>query len=145
MTGYSATPYAIDYRLYDQTYDEYRWHYVSAEPVLDEAGRVGKWYGSALDIHERKVLEEELVSSAGRLTATLESITDGFYTVDAAWRVTYFNNEAERLLLVTRDEVLGRSLWEAFPDAVGTSIEREYRLVSNVNYLGRSATTILAG
>ena len=127
----SATPYAIDYRLYDQTYDEYRWHYVSAEPVLDEAGRVGKWYGSALDIHERKVLEEELVSSAGRLTATLESITDGFYTVDAAWRVTYFNNEAERLLLVTRDEVLGRSLWEAFPDAVGTSIEREYRLALN--------------
>jgi PAS domain S-box-containing protein len=45
----------------------------------------------------------------------LEALDDGFYMVDAAWRVTYWNRAAERLLGISREEVLGRVLWGVFP------------------------------
>ncbi|MDN3517297.1 PAS domain S-box protein [Aquisalimonas lutea] len=127
-----GTDYAIDFRIYRQADATYRWHYVSAVPIRDEAEAIRKWYGSAMDIHDRKDLEEELVSLADRLTQTLESITDGFYTLDSDWRVTYFNREAERLLRVSRETLLGENLWETFPEAAGTVVEDEYRYAMRV-------------
>lgn len=40
---------------------------------------------------------------AERLTDTLESIGDGFFTVDRERRYTYLNREAERLLQQSRE------------------------------------------
>ena len=117
----------VDFRLYSLAEKTYRWHYVSAIPIRDDGGVLRKWYGSAIDVHERKDLEEELVRVASRLTTTLESITDGFYTLDEHWRITYFNAEAEHLMHTPRSTVLGVSLWEAFPGLVGTQLESEYR------------------
>jgi PAS domain S-box-containing protein len=55
-----------------------------------------------------------------RLARALESVTDAFYTLDREWRFTYVNPEAERLQQRTRTELLGRSVWEVFPEALGT-------------------------
>ena len=63
-------------------------------------------------------------SAAGRI---LESITDAFFALDSEWRFTYVNAQAERLLARPRAELLGRVVWEEFPDAVGSVFEREYR------------------
>lgn len=57
----------------------------------------------------------------------LESITDAFFALDAGWRFTYVNAQAERLLARSREALLGCSVWEEFPDAVGSVFEREYR------------------
>ena len=57
----------------------------------------------------------------------LESITDAFFALDADWRFTYVNAQAERLLSRTRRDLLGCSVWEEFPDAVGSVFDREYR------------------
>ena len=38
----------------------------------------------------------------------LESVTEGVFTVDTEWRVTYFNRAAERIIGITRDKALGR-------------------------------------
>jgi hypothetical protein len=51
----------------------------------------------------------------------IESITDGFYSLDPDWKFTYFNSAAERISGRSRNEVLGRSIWEVFPEAVNTS------------------------
>lgn len=71
--------------------------------------------------------EQATQKLAVRLSNTLESITDAFFTVDHDWCFTYVNREAERLWRRTRDTVLGRRLWEIFPDALGTIFERSYR------------------
>jgi len=47
--------------------------------------------------------------------ALLESIPDAFVSVDTHWRVTYLNQHAEELLGKTREELLGRNVWEVFP------------------------------
>ena len=63
---------------------------------------------------------------AERLTMTLESITDAFFTLDREWRFTFLNDEAERLLGRNREELNGKIVWNEFPDAVGSTFEHEY-------------------
>jgi PAS domain S-box-containing protein len=59
-----------------------------------------------------------------------ESIPDGLILLDNDWRFAYVNGEAEKVLAqlnATRETLLGRVLWEQFPQIVGTELERVYR------------------
>ncbi|MGA2014938.1 MAG: PAS domain-containing protein, partial [Solirubrobacteraceae bacterium] len=53
--------------------------------------------------------------------ATLESMSDGFCTLDAQGRDVYVNREAERLLGRPREQLLGRTVREVFPEVVGST------------------------
>jgi len=46
--------------------------------------------------------------------AILESISDGVFTVDAAWRITSFNRAAEEITGIPRREAIGRPCSEVF-------------------------------
>ena len=74
--------------------------------------------------------QEALRESHQRVTDILESITDGFAAFDGEWRFTYLNPQGEdilRPLQKTRDSVLGKCLWDEFPNLTGTSLESQYR------------------
>lgn len=62
-----------------------------------------------------------------RVARAMEWCPDGFHIFDAEWRFTYVNAASERLLGRPRASLLGRSVWEVFPDAVGSRFEREAR------------------
>ena len=62
-----------------------------------------------------------------RSEAILSSIADAFYLLDREWRFTYVNDAAEPLLQTTREQLLGRTLWEAFPGVIGSPFEQPYR------------------
>lgn len=47
-----------------------------------------------------------------------EIITNGFFTVDRKWTVTYWNKAAEGLLNVQAKEIVGQNLWEKFAAAI---------------------------
>jgi len=70
-----------------------------------------------------------LRASETRLSAVLESVSDGFYAIDTDWRVTLFNAAAERYFGRSRDEVIGRVLWDLFPQGAGTEFEARLRSV----------------
>jgi len=55
--------------------------------------------------------------SEARLHGVLDSISDGFYAVDRAWKVTEFNAAAERYFKMPRAEMIGRDYWELIADA----------------------------
>ncbi|GIV67011.1 MAG: diguanylate cyclase [Chloroflexota bacterium] len=57
----------------------------------------------------------------------LESISDAFFSLDDQLVVRYFNQAAERMLHRTRNEVLGKPLFEVFPEAKGSIFEEKYR------------------
>jgi signal transduction histidine kinase len=59
------------------------------------------------EVERRRALE--------RVSEVLEATTDGFFTLDSAWRITGGNASYERMTQTLRDEVLGRVLWEVFP------------------------------
>ena len=54
------------------------------------------------------------------ITGVLESITDAFYTLDRGWRFTFINYKAEQCWGIPRQTLLGRNIWEAFPQAIGS-------------------------
>lgn len=103
------------------------WVRTMGEAVRDAEGRIVRIQGALQDITERKLAALETQKLALRLSNTLESITDAFFTVDHDWHFTYVNREAERLWRRTRDTMLGRRLWDIFPAALGTIFERSYR------------------
>jgi len=62
-----------------------------------------------------------------RLEAVLESVSDAFYALDTAWRYVVFNRAAEEYFGVGRQAVLGRQMWEIFPQGLGTPFEAACR------------------
>jgi len=55
----------------------------------------------------------------------LESISDGFAAFDRQWRCTYVNDKATELSRISRYEILGKNVWELFPDSANTSLYAE--------------------
>ncbi len=85
------------------------------EAVRGSAGRIVRVQGAIQDI-----------SGIRNLARALESVTDAFYTLDREWRFTYLNNEAERVQQRSRAELLGRVVWDAFPESVGSAFDTEF-------------------
>lgn len=50
------------------------------------------------------------------LFGVLDRITDGFYAIDPDGTVIYWNKAAEEMLGKSRDMVIGKSLWDSFPE-----------------------------
>ncbi len=104
----------------------HRWVRIIGEPEA-VGGVCFKISGSFQDIHDLKVAEIRSNQSKQRLISTLESIQDGFYELDKDWIITYWNNEAEKLLQKKREEVLGKNIWESLSDAISLRFYSEYQ------------------
>jgi|GEM_PF-1013404 len=78
------------------------------------------------DITSIKKAEEALNESRQRLAVIVDSIADGFYALDRSWRFTHVNDAALRHMGKTREEILGRTLRDIFPESWGSLIETEY-------------------
>jgi len=67
--------------------------------------------------------------NAPNVETVLASISDGYYSVNHAWQISYVNRQAVEILGLSADELLGRNLWQAFPGLVGSVFEAGYRRV----------------
>lgn len=74
-------------------------------------------------------------------SSLLESITDAFVALDRECRYIWVNGEAERLMGVPREEVIGKTIRDVFPGVMGTALEAhcgaalsEQRTVEFENY-----------
>ena len=112
--------YAAEYRvvLPDGTlrWIEARGHAFADQPDGPPVRLVGAAYDTT------QVREGE-----ARMGRVLESMSSAFFQLDREWRFTYVNSEAERLLGATRVHLIGASIWDAFPAAVGSAFEENYR------------------
>lgn len=81
------------------------------------------------DIIEHKRAEALLERSNIAMLDMLESISDGFFSLNGALIVTYFNAAAGRLLGRKSWEVLGHSFYKAFPQFKGSVFEKKFTQV----------------
>jgi two-component system, cell cycle sensor histidine kinase and response regulator CckA len=81
------------------------------------------------DLAERNHARAALQESARTMTDILENTSDGFFALDHEWKFTYVNPKAEKLLDRKRDELIGKELWQQFPELVGSPFEQNYRRV----------------
>ena len=57
----------------------------------------------------------------------MDLLSDAVILLDAEWRITYANKSARRLSRLLPEHFQSRSLWELFPQMIGTELERAYR------------------
>ncbi|MBB3054719.1 PAS domain-containing sensor histidine kinase [Mucilaginibacter gotjawali] len=72
------------------------------------------------DVTERKKAEEDLKQKTAQIENILESITDGFIAIDQNFCYTYANKRIGEMLGVLPDSLIGKNVWDLFPDAVGS-------------------------
>lgn len=85
------------------------------------------------DITERESSRREIESQRKKINTILDSITDGFYSVDKKWTVTYWNREAEHLFRNKREEMIGKNLWSVHPGTIPLKFYSEYHKAMEQN------------
>lgn len=102
-------PFQAALRLCVAATGQYRWHLDRAVPVRDAGGQLLHWVGAALDIHEQKLAEQELLDVAGQLrranaqlTRTNTDLDNFIYTASHDLKAPIANIEG--LLQVVREE-----------------------------------------
>jgi len=86
ITMASGKPFELEARM--RRYDgQYRWFINRADPLLDEQGKIVKWYGTNTDIDDRKRAEEALRKSQAELAHVSRLTTMGELTASIAHEV----------------------------------------------------------
>jgi PAS domain S-box-containing protein len=62
-----------------------------------------------------------------QIESILESITGGFFAADADFRITYWNKAAEVGTGLASSDVMGKHVFEVFPNAQGAPLGEKYR------------------
>ncbi|TFV86327.1 SpoIIE family protein phosphatase [Blastococcus sp. CT_GayMR16] len=99
---------------------ETRWLQGRGRAVPDDRGKAARLLGAGFDTTSQRHAD-------ARVSRVLEAMKSAFFALDRNWRFTYVNAESERVLVRTREELLGVSIWEAFPGTVDSPFEENYR------------------
>jgi diguanylate cyclase (GGDEF)-like protein/PAS domain S-box-containing protein len=59
--------------------------------------------------------------------SVLDSMSDGFVALDRGWRFTYVNTRGAEIQGRPAESLVGRNLFEVYPEAAGTPFEQAYR------------------
>jgi PAS domain S-box-containing protein len=111
-------------------------------PILYGAAMTGEttFIGFVLDLSERKYREAErkraeatqqeavcreralhtkVQAAKEQLETVLASINDQFLVLDREWRYTYVNDRVVEVVGMSREALLGKCIWDVFPETVG--------------------------
>ena len=80
------------------------------------------------DLLEKMVEErtKELAAANEKISKIVDSITDGFAALDKDWRYIYVNHHHVFPDHQTAKDVLGKNVWDVFPNAVDTFLYQEF-------------------
>jgi PAS domain S-box-containing protein len=110
----------------DGRLDDAWWTY-SYSPVRDDDGRIGGTLVVCLEtsaaVRAHTALEAERARSAG----ILEAMADAHFALDKDFHVVSVNETMARNVALTREAMLGHSIWELFPGLIGSPFEVAYR------------------
>lgn len=111
-----------------------RFRRYSSGPMHDEEGHIIGSVAIVHDVTEIKQAEIDLQSAHQQTVDILESIGDAFYHVDEDWVLTYINKQAEKLWDKPREHILGKKMWDVFPQMVGSETYHAHLLAQQENH-----------
>jgi PAS domain S-box-containing protein len=112
--------YEIEHRL-RRADGEFRWHLTRAVPLRNDQGAVIQWIGTATDIHDQKMAEQELerrvaerTAELARSKALLENVTSNapviLFATDARGAFTVFTGKEIKASGHAPGDFLGKSI-----------------------------------
>ncbi|MBN1984041.1 MAG: PAS domain S-box protein [Chitinivibrionales bacterium] len=104
---------ALEYRAVHKD-GSLRWHRCVIAPVFDDQQKLSLFVGNAIDITDRKQVEQSLAAEKEHLAVTLRSIGDGVITTDTNGNIIMVNKVAEILTGWNLNEAVGQPLSEVF-------------------------------
>lgn len=126
--------YDIEYRTVNPATGEYKWIRAIGRGFYREDGAAYRFDGITIDITKDKNHQAErekflkLEQSARREVSTiLERTTDGFISINRHWEFTYINPTGALMAGLDAERIIGRNIWEMFPDTLGTKYETEFK------------------
>ena len=100
---------------------------VNATPLRGPDGEIERVVTAAEDITELKRRERQLEDRKSELETELSEIlgriSDAFFALDDEWRFTHLNERAAEIMRESRDDLLGREIWETLSE----EMEATYR------------------
>jgi PAS domain S-box-containing protein len=94
---------------------EYRWFLFRADPMRDEAGNIAKWYGSAVDIEDRKLTEVALRGSEQRFRDYAETASDWLWETGPDHRFTRVSEHLNAVGIMP-SSLIGSARWDHATD-----------------------------
>ncbi|RFZ92983.1 PAS domain-containing sensor histidine kinase [Mucilaginibacter conchicola] len=79
------------------------------------------------NVEEKKAIAGELELTQTKLNRMLETTSIGFLRVDDHSTITYWNHAAEQMIGYDRKYLLGKNIWDVFPEAVDTNFYIRYQ------------------
>jgi PAS domain S-box-containing protein len=102
----------------------YRWFLFRANPVRDESGKIVKWYGTNIDIEDRKRGEEAMRASELSWRQIVDNIPGLVATTGAMGEVEFLNRQTLEYFGKTNEELKDWALIDAvIPDDLPRVIE----------------------
>jgi len=77
-------------------------------------------------LESEKAALSEATKAKEQLSQILERISDGFGSFDRDWNYIFVNEKLAKNVGRKREELLGRNIWEVFPEAIGTPVYKAY-------------------
>ena len=119
-----AVPFDNEQRVLGKD-GKYRWFLIRYNPLLDEQGRIDRWYVAAFDVEDRKKAEEALQSSERNLDVMINTIPAMIHTARPDGYLDYFNRRWLEYLGCSLVDVEGWN-WTAWihPDDVKGIVDK---------------------
>jgi PAS domain S-box-containing protein len=83
----NGAPFRVEVRTFHAADNTYHWCVTSALPLLDNEGRIVKWHGTVVDMHDWKQAQEELRNTQAELARMMRVMTIGQLTASIAHEV----------------------------------------------------------
>jgi PAS domain S-box-containing protein len=100
-----------------QGFEEQAWFTFSYSPVRDESGAVAGMFCAVAETTGRVLAERAVRAGRDRAQGVLDNMGEAFVLLDRDFRIVDINAEAMRLENRPIEAILGKTHWEAHPDA----------------------------
>jgi len=89
------------------------------------------------DVTSRQAAQSEALRANAQVHSILNSITEGCLSLDREWTCTYMNARAGEWLDRRPQDLVGKNLWQEFPEAVGGVFYETYQRALRTQQFGQ--------
>ena len=103
---------------------EYRWVLHRKIPLRDERGKIVKWYGSSIDIEDRKRVEEAILQKERDLQELIDAIPQHIGVIGSDGRLLFLNKSELEYSGLTFEQLVNESAGSSLAEGLATYRKR---------------------